>query len=221
MAYATGVGMDIPIFPLELVLVPGEPLPLHIFEPRYQDMLERCLEEEVPFGLIYSDEDGMRDIGCTARVDEVLERFPDGRSNIVVMGVEAIRVDEVHDEHSYRSAIVTALVDEPAEAPADAQQQAIAAYLALAEELPGSAPEAPDAGPGLAYALAARVDLSHDVKQSLLEDRDETRRVQVVTELLGEIHRGLVLTRETQERARRNGRVRTPEELAAELGLEE
>ncbi|MBM3681544.1 MAG: hypothetical protein FJW81_09565 [Actinobacteria bacterium] len=221
MAYASGVGMDIPIFPLELVLVPGEPLPLHIFEPRYQDMLERCLEEEVPFGLIYSDEEGMRDIGCTARVDEVLERFPDGRSNIVVMGVEAIRVDEVHDEHSYRSAIVTPLVDEPAEAPADAQEAAIAAYLALAGELPGSAPEAPDAGPGLAYALAARVDLSHDVKQSLLEDRDETRRVQVVTELLSEIHRGLVLTRETQERARRNGRVRTPEELAAELGLEE
>ena len=72
MAYATGVGMDIPIFPLELVLVPGEPLPLHIFEPRYQDMLERCLEEEIPFGLIYADEDGMRDIGCTARVEEVL-----------------------------------------------------------------------------------------------------------------------------------------------------
>ena len=221
MAYAMGVGIDIPIFPLELVLVPGEPLPLHIFEPRYQDMLERCLEEEIPFGLIYSDGDGMRDVGCTARVEEVLERVPDGRANIVVMGGEAIRVDEVHDEHSFRSAIVTVLADEPSEASGDAQQAAIAAYLALADELPGSAPEAPDPGPGLAYALAARVDISHDIKQSLLEDRDETRRVQVVTELLGEIHRGLVLTRETQERARRNGRVRTAEELAAELGLDE
>jgi len=220
MAYASGVGMDLPIFPLELVLVPGEPLPLHIFEPRYQDMLERCLDEEIPFGLIYADEEGMRDIGCTAQVTEVLERFPDGRSNIVVMGRDAIRVDEVHDEHSYRSAIVSVLEDDPAEAPAAAQEAAIAAYLALAGELPGSAPEAPEPGPRLAYALAARVDLSHDVKQSLLEDRDEQRRVEVVTELLGEIHRGLVLTRETQERARRNGRVRTPEELAAELGLD-
>ena len=111
------------------------------------------------------------------------------------------------------------LADDPSEAPQDQQDDAIAIYASLAMELGGSVPEAPTPGPGLSYALIARVDLGLDVKQALLEDRDEVRRIAVVTSLLHEIHRGLVLTRKTQERARRNGRVRTPEELAAELGL--
>lgn len=212
---------DIPIFPLELVLVPGEPLPLHIFEPRYQEMVARCVDGDEPFALVLADEDGMREIGCTAEITEILETFPDGRSNIVVTGREVVRLDEVHDAHSYRSALVTALDDDPAEATAAAQQAALAAYAAVADELPGDTPSPPAAGPGLSYGLIGRVELALDVKQTLLENRDEQHRIEVVTELLTEIHRGLVLTRETQERARRNGRVRTPEELAAELGLDD
>jgi len=219
--YAVGVSMDIPIFPLELVLVPGEPLPLHIFEPRYQEMVARCVDGDEPFTLVLSDDDGMRDVGCTAEITEVLEKFPDGRSNIVVTGRDVVRVDEVHDAHNYRSAVVSPIDDDPDEATADAQQAAITAYTAVSAELPGQAPSAPEPGPRLSYALVARVDLGLDVKQSLLENRDEQRRLEVVTELLVDIHRGLVLTRETQERARKNGRVRTPEELAVELGLDE
>jgi Lon protease-like protein len=213
--------MDIPIFPLELVLVPGEPLPLHIYEPRYQEMVARCVDGDEPFTLVLSDDDGMRDVGCTAEITEVLEKFPDGRSNIVVTGRDVVRVDEVHDAHNYRSAVVSPIDDDPDEATADAQQAAITAYTAVSAELPGQAPSAPEPGPRLSYALVARVDLGLDVKQSLLENRDEQRRLEVVTELLVDIHRGLVLTRETQERARKNGRVRTPEELAVELGLDE
>lgn len=213
--------MELPIFSLELVLVPGEPLPLHIFEQRYQDMVAWCEEHDEPFVLVYSDDDGMRDIGCTAEITEVLEQFPDGRSNIVTLGGVVVRIDRVHDEHSYRSAIVDPVVDAPADAPLEEQEAAIAIYTRLANELDGPAPEAPEHGPGLSYALLARVDIGHDVKQSLLEDRDEVHRLEVVTGLLTEIHRGLVLTRETQERARRNGRVRTPEELAHELGLDD
>lgn len=213
--------MELPIFSLELVLVPGEPLPLHIFEQRYQDMVAWCEEHDEPFVLVYSDDDGMRDIGCTAEITEILEQFPDGRSNIVTLGGVVVRIDRVHDEHSYRSAIVDPVTDAPADAPLEEQEAAIAIYTRLANELDGPAPEAPEPGPGLSYALLARVDIGHDVKQSLLEDRDEVHRLEVVTGLLTEIHRGLVLTRETQERARRNGRVRTPEELAHELGLDD
>ena len=132
-----------------------------------------------------------------------------------------VRIESIHDEHSYRSAFVDPVTDAPAEAPLDAQEAAIAIYSRLTAELDGAAPEAPEPGPGLSYALLARVDIGHDVKQSLLEDRDEVHRLEVVTGLLTEIHRGMVLTRETQERARRNGRVRTPEELARELGLDD
>lgn len=211
---------DLPLFPLELVLVPGEPLPLHIFEPRYQELLDRCVENDEPFVLVLQDEEGMREIGCTAEITDVLERFPDGRANIITMGREVVRLERVHDEHSYRSAIVTPTEDEPAEATEAAQAAALAAFAGLADELPEQTPDLPDSGPGLSYQLIARIDLGHDAKQELLEDRDEERRLTVVTGLLGEIRRGLVLTRETQERARRNGRVRTPEELAAELGLD-
>ena len=211
---------DLPLFPLELVLVPGEPLPLHIFEERYQELLDRCVDSDEPFVLVFQDGDGMREIGCTAEVTDVMERFPDGRANIVTMGREVVRLERVHDEHAYRSAIVTPAEDEPAEAPEEAQAAALAAFAGLADELPDQMPDLPEPGPGLSYQLIARIDLGHDAKQELLEDRDEVRRLEVVTGLLDEIRRGLVLTRETQERARKNGRVRTPEELAAELGLD-
>ena len=171
--------MELPIFSLELALVPGEPMPLHIFEQRYQDMVAWCEENDEPFVIVYSDEDGMRDIGCTAEITQILEQFPDGRSNIITLGGIVVRIESIHDEHSYRSADVEPVTDAPADAPLDAQEAAIAIYSRLAGEL------------------------------------------EVVTGLLAEIHRGMVLTRETQERARRNGRVRTPEELARELGLDD
>jgi hypothetical protein len=131
-----------------------------------------------------------------------------------------VHLERVHDEHSYRSAIVTPAEDDPTEAPEEAQAAALAAFAGLADELPDQMPDLPGPGPGLSYQLIARIDLGHDAKQELLEDRDEVRRLAAVTALLEEIRRGLVLTRETQERARKNGRVRTPEELAAELGLD-
>jgi Lon protease-like protein len=211
---------DLPLFPLELVLVPGEPLPLHIFEPRYQELLDRCVDSDEPFVLVLQDEQGMRELGCTAEITDVMERFPDGRANIATLGREVVRLERVHDEHAYRSAIVTGVEDDPAEASESAQAAALAAFAGLADELPDATPDLPEPGPGLSYQLIARIDLPIEVKQDLLEERDETRRLETVTALLTEIHRGLVLTRETQERARRNGRVRTPEELAAELGLE-
>ena len=211
---------DLPLFPLELVLVPGEPLPLHIFEERYQELLDRCVDSDEPFVLVFQDGDGMREIGCTAEVTDVMERFPDGRANIVTMGREVVRLERVHDEHAYRSAIVTPVEDDPTEAGEEAQTAALAAFAGLIDELPDQVLDLPQPGPGLSYQLIARIDLGHDAKQELLEDRDEVRRLEAVTALLEEIRRGLMLTRETQERARKNGRVRTPEELAAELGLD-
>ena len=211
---------DLPIFPLELVLVPGEVLPLHIFEPRYQELLDRCVDGDEPFVLVLQDGDGLRDVGCTAEITDVLERFPDGRANILTMGREVVRLARVHDEHAYRSAIVEALADDPDEAPEALQAEALAAFAGLADELPETAPDLPGPGPGLSYELIARIDLGHDVKQTLLEDRDEAHRLREVADLLAQLHRGLVLTRETERRARRNGRVRTADELAAELGLD-
>src|ERR687892_2798402 len=85
-------GRELPIFELPLVLLPGERVPLHIFEDRYKRMVGASLEQGEPFGIVLRDDDGARSIGCTARIDDVLERFDDGRMNIVVSGEEPFKV---------------------------------------------------------------------------------------------------------------------------------
>src|SRR3989338_7260531 len=76
----------LPLFPLQAVLLPGELLPLHIFEERYKLMIGECLEEERPFGVVLVEAHGIRKVGCTARITRLLEKFPDGRMNILTLG---------------------------------------------------------------------------------------------------------------------------------------
>jgi len=211
---------DLPLFPLGLVLLPGELQPLHIFEPRYRELVERCEASGEPFAIVLADDDGLRQTACTCRIAEVLERFPDGRSNIVVRGADPVRLVELSDAASYRTAIAEELPDDEAEAPSLLQEQALASFAGLVEESgAGSAANVPEAGPRLSYVLAGRIEFGTDVKQRLLEDRDEARRLARVVELIAGVRRGLRLATEVQRRAARNGRVRTPDEIAADLGL--
>jgi Lon protease-like protein len=211
---------DVPLFPLGLVLLPGELQPLHIFEPRYRELVARCEAADEPFVIALNDADGLRRVGCTAVITEVLERFPDGRSNILARGVDPIALIEVHDVRAYRTADVQLLVDVPAEAPPALQERALEAYAALLTDTPGrTKPEPPATGPRLSYALAGRIEFEADVKQELLEERDEARRLLTVARLIEQVHRGFRIAGEVQRRAMANGRVRTPEEIAAFLGL--
>jgi Lon protease-like protein len=211
---------DLPLFPLNIVLLPGELQPLHIFEPRYRELTARCERTGEPFAIVLADAQGLRRVACTCLIAQVLERFRDGRSNILVRGERPVELVELHDHRAYRTATARQLVDEVDEAPREAQEAAIASYEAIAAENEvGRAPEAPAPGPGLSYALAGRVDLGSDVKQRLLQDRDEVRRLAAVTELLEELTRGLRIAAEVQRQARANGRVRTPEEIARFLEL--
>ena len=96
---------DLPLFPLPLVLLPGEVLPLHIFEPRYRELVARCLAGPEPFCVVHADDDGMREVGCLASGLEVVERFDDGRLSIVVSGGEPVRIERIdEDAHPYLSA---------------------------------------------------------------------------------------------------------------------
>jgi ATP-dependent Lon protease len=94
-------GLELPIFELPLVLLPGEQVPLHIFEERYKRMIGASLEQGEPFGIVLRDDEGARSIGCTARVDDVLERFDDGRMNIVVSGEARFRVLDRFESPEY------------------------------------------------------------------------------------------------------------------------
>jgi Lon protease-like protein len=196
---------EIGLFPLGIVLLPTERVPLHIFEPRYRELIGECLEEDGEFGLVYTDADGVREIGTRARVSEVLERFDDGRLNIVAEGGERFRVERVTRGRSFMTAEVVPLDDEGASVDAATAAKAAGAFRALAA-VAGAETEDPDErSPRLSFELASQVELAPEAKQQLLESRSEQERLELVAELLDGARQVLIATRELGERAKRNG----------------
>lgn len=203
---------EIGLFPLQLVLLPDELVPLHIFEPRYRELIGECIEQDGEFGLILEDGDGLREIGTSAAVVQVLERLPDGRLNIVVRGERRFRLVRETAGRSYRTGAVDWLPDGdgmPDEAAIEALLATFRGTAAAAEaEVEEPAPD----DPALAWRVAAQVDLGVDAKQELLEAPDEAERVRRLTALLAEAERSIRWRSEARERAQTNGKVRHPPE---------
>ena len=196
---------EIGLFPLGIVLLPTERVPLHIFEPRYRELIGECLEEDGEFGLIYADEEGVREIGTLARVSEVLERFDDGRLNVVVEGGERFRVERLTRGRSFLTAVVEPLEDDPSDIDEETIARAVGAFRALAA-LAGAETDPPDeTSPRLSYELAAQVELAPAATQDLLESRSEQERLVLVAELLDLARQALIAARALGERAKRNG----------------
>src|SRR5690606_10969850 len=139
----------LPLFPLGLVLFPGEAVPLHIFEDRYRDLVRHCLETDAPFGVVLADGDEMARVGCAARISRVLQRYDDGRLDIVAVGEERFEVDEVTQERSYLTARVRSY--EPIEqlAIGEGRERVITLHMKLLELAGEAIPrsEARRAGP--------------------------------------------------------------------------
>jgi Lon protease-like protein len=207
MIYSDGMdGHELGLFPLGAVLVPGELMPLHIFEPRYKDLIADCLEHEHPFVLLYADDDGAREIGCTAAVTEVLERFDDGRMNIVIVGEEVVRVVGLARDRSYLSGRVTPAEDDREGAEA-AGARAVELYNQIAAVTGVEADAAIAAGAGpLSYAIAARVELPADEKQRMLEHRTERGRLELIMEILERGLERLAAASAIQQVAQTNGK---------------
>lgn len=196
------------LFPLELVLVPTERVPLHIFEPRYRELIAECLDEEQEFGLVLEDEDGMREIGTAAAVVEVVHRFDDGRLNVVVEGRERFRIIELTTGRSFVTAEIERLDDDDEERPTeDEVERTLERYRKLVEvaEADGVAEPAAEA-PSLSFELVARVDFGRELKQELLELRSERRRLERLAALLDRVSGAIVREREVRRRAAGNGR---------------
>ena len=207
--------IDVPLFPLGVVLLPGEVLPLHIFEPRYRELVARCAEGPEPFCVVHADDGGLRRTGCLAVGLEVLERFADGRLNIVVTGGEPVTIERIdEDAHPYLAADTRTVEDEPEEAESEAVAEALAAYRDLVAVAEGDeGPPEPEPGPRLSYAIAGRIDFGVDVKQQLLEDRSEKTRLEAVTGLVRRATSAVQAQRAIAARARTNGKVSAPEEV--------
>ena len=195
---------ELGLFPLGIVLLPSERIPLHIFEPRYRELIGECIEEGRDFGLVYADEGGVRETGTRAHVAAILERFDDGRLNILVVGGTRFVVEHVTQGRSYLTAEVEELTDEPDDVDDAARVTAAGAFRALAA-LAGAETEVDEESPQLSFELAAQVELAADEKQFLLESRSEQERLERVAELLENARKTLIATRELSEKAKRNG----------------
>lgn len=199
---------QLPIFELPLALLPGERLPLHIFEDRYKRMIDASLETGEPFGILFSDADGARSIGCTARVSEVTDRLEDGRLNVVVSGGEPFRVLDRFDDPEEPSAEVELVADDGPPASVEDARLARVAFAELAEQAAGERPSDEELADAGAYDLAARVELPADTKQDLLALRDEGERMRLLTEVLHRLQGLLARAEDVAKRARSNGKIR-------------
>lgn len=181
----------LPLFPLDLVLLPGVPLPLHVFEPRYKVMIAECLDEKKPFGVVRASSDGVADIGCTAEIVEVTKRYDDGRMDILTRGVERFEVLQVHEKRTFLEAEFTVIEDEPGTPTSDLVQQAVRLHAEIVK-LAGSDTDGPQEGAEhLSFLLAGSLPLDLDFKQKLLTILSEPKRLQAVISYLEAVLPGL------------------------------
>jgi Lon protease-like protein len=197
-----------PLFPLGLVLIPRELVPLHIFEERYKLMIGECLDQGTEFGIVWLSDEGLKDVGCTARVDRVLERFDDGRLNVLVEGASPFRLVRRIDDLPYPAGDIQPLSDDP-EDPDDAKAIAAARerYADLVAEVTDERPDADALAKLDAYGMAATLDVGLEAKQALLELRTERARLEQLDTLFGEALGRIRHAERAAERAQGNGSV--------------
>jgi Lon protease-like protein len=198
---------DFPLFPLSLVALPSELVPLHIFEERYKAMMARCEEDDSEFGIVWLADDGLRPVGCACEIAEVLERMPDGRLNLIARGTRPFRIDARQEELAYPAGTVEFLEDPDEEVDSDVAGDAHEAYADLVRKATDRTPDMEEIGAMSAYQMAATVEFGLDAKQGLLDLRSESARLRLVTRLFRAAIKRLDFVERAQARARSNGKV--------------
>jgi Lon protease-like protein len=199
---------EFPLFPLGLVALPGELIPLHIFEERYKTMMSDCLEHEHEFGIVWLSDDGLRDIGCACEIERVLERMEDGRMNLLARGTRPFRVLERQGHLAYPAGVIEFVEDRGDTPDPELAGSARAAYADLVKRATDREPKGDDLEQMSAYDMAATVDFGLDAKQGLLDLRSENARLRLVTRLFRAATKRLDFVDRAQARARSNGKVR-------------
>ena len=199
---------DFPLFPLGLVALPEEAIPLHIFEERYKTMMNECLGDEREFGIVWLSDDGLRDIGCACKIERVLERMEDGQMNLLARGTRPIRVVERQGHLAYPAGVVEFVEDRQDAIDPELARAAHEAYADLVRRATDRDPEADELAQMSAYGMAATVDFGLDAKQGLLDLRSENARLRLVARLFRAAIKRLEFVDHAQARARSNGKVR-------------
>ena len=197
----------LPLFPLELVLLPGTPLPLHIFEPRYKEMIGECIAAEAPFGVVRAFDEGIAEVGCTAEIITVTKEYPDGRMDLICEGRKRFEVIEVNRDRSFLQAEVLIVPDEPGAAVQEERVKAVQLHLEILS-LAGAVQDLSAADQNqLSFYLAGSLPLDLDFKQKLLAMRSESQRIQAVGAYLETILPQLKRAARARQTAGGNGHV--------------
>jgi Lon protease-like protein len=200
--------MKIPLFPLDLVLFPGVPLPLHIFEQRYREMIAECIANSAPFGVVRAQSDGLAIVGCTAQIVRVLHKYPDGRSDILTLGIDRFEIEQLDDSRSFLQAEVDLLPDTGVAADRSAREQCVALYFETMHLLGAGEPnislsfDAP-----VAYLLASSMPADLNFQQALLAMRSDQERTETLSSYYRAILPKLRSGAKASERASTNGHV--------------
>jgi ATP-dependent Lon protease len=197
----------LPLFPLNVVLLPGADLPLHIFEPRYRQMVRECLDAKSPFGMLLALPNGIAGIGCTAEILEVTQRYPDGRYDILTVGRSPFRVVELFDDEPLLRGEVDFLEDRPVHASPRVCHELCNLYEACHTLIYGDYPR--DLGSAaqdeISYVIAAKLPMDLLWKQRILELRSEADRQERLVAYLREWAPHLEKTTALRARAAGNG----------------
>ena len=202
---------DIPLFPLNVVLMPGAPLPLHIFEERYKQMVDECLEGESEFGMVLADESGTRRVGCTAKIVELVERYEDGRMLILVEGSRRFKLNSILTGKPYYVGEVEYLEEEGLEEDVTTLAEECIALLERVVEAATEGSVGIEIQPpyrNLSFAIAGRIEFDLEARQQILELTSEHERLEKVKELLSAAAERLEREQQAREKAQKNGHLR-------------
>ena len=196
----------IPLFPLDLVLMPGAELPLHIFEPRYKVMIARCLDENLEFGLILAANQSVATMGCTAEIVQKIREYPDGRLDILTVGRAVFQLIELIEDHEYYEATVEYAVDDTFPRDSEQEVQLVELFDRCHAQMFGRPWANPgDLAPeGLAYRFAAMLPVELEKRQALLETRSEGDRRELLLRWMERFLPRLIAQQRASERALRN-----------------
>jgi Lon protease-like protein len=201
--------MKIPIFPLDVVLFPGVPLPLHIFEERYKEMIGECLTQKTEFGVVRARRDGLATVGCTASIVTVLNRYSDGRMDILCRGERRFEIELLDDTRSFLQAEVDILHDEEPHSTRRDRERCAALHMEMLH-LSGSDTDVfshLDLDHPVAFLLASEIPADLEFKQELLHLDSDLKRSERLTQfyeaILPKLQRGSMVSKA----ATRNGHV--------------
>ena len=199
----------VPLFPLQVVLFPRTNLALHIFEERYKEMVGECLEKQTEFGVVLAQENSMENVGCMAKVTEVVRKYDDGRMDILVKGVRRFEIMFLDRNKVYLRGAPQFFEEETDEVPAEDERrkQAMEIYGEVVRLLEAEVEEPPDAQDShLSYQIMARLPADLNFKQTMLKSRSENERLTEVITFLRKAATRLAVTLRTREKAGGNGK---------------